>query len=204
MQALGTPLFSCDLFCEDFVFAIWDLVDLGCAEVEVGLRHLGWQAAYPLVEGDVGEVAGAEHLEEDDVFCAGVFDVVAGDGGDVAYVVGVEVHGAGLAGGGEDSHASFAADPVLPLGGVGVPVELAHAAGLDSNQRSGDGFGGGEDGGVDYADIASGIFYRGLHGLHAEGVVDLRLDSFAAYGALIVFEGAGELAREDVELVVGK
>jgi hypothetical protein len=55
------------------------MVDLGLIEVEVRGDHLLRKAAYSLVEGDVGEDGAAEHLEEDEVFGSGVFDVVSGD-----------------------------------------------------------------------------------------------------------------------------
>jgi hypothetical protein len=57
--------------------------------------------------------------------------------------------------GGEDGHAAFACDEVLPFVGVLVPVEFTDAAGMDGDDGGGHGGGNFKFGGVDDADFAA-------------------------------------------------
>ena len=123
---------------QDDVLVLRSLAKDGAIELEMRFRHLVGHAGDPLIERDILVAAGLEHFEEDEVFRAGVFDAVAGHAGHVAYIVGVEVHGAGFGSGGHDGHAALAAYPVLPLAYVGVPVHLANGAGLEGDHGCGD------------------------------------------------------------------
>ena len=108
----------------------------------------------------IGEVGAAEHLQEAQRFIAGVLDVVTHRERYVAHVAGLVVEGAGLAGRGEHGHAPAAADVVLPLVGVRVPMQLAHPARLNLHQRRRDGGSSRKIRRVDDADLASGRLDR--------------------------------------------
>ena len=47
----------------------------------VGRRHLHWQRSKPVVQGDFLKLRCGEHFKEDELFCACVFDIVAGHRG---------------------------------------------------------------------------------------------------------------------------
>jgi hypothetical protein len=108
----------------------------------------------PLVERDVLERAGGEHLQENDIGVASVLDIMAGVGGNITNVIWVEVNGPGIVDREEDSHAALAGDPELPLGGVRMPVELAHTAGLDRDQAGREASGERKVAGINDADLA--------------------------------------------------
>src|SRR5262245_14693864 len=58
--------------------------------------------------------------------------------GHVSNVAGTEVEGACLTGSAEDAHARLALDVMLPLIGVGVPMQLPHSAWVDLDQGRSD------------------------------------------------------------------
>src|SRR5260370_24754528 len=84
----------------------------------------------------------------------------------VAHVAGLEVHGASAAAGGEYGHASLAAKVVLPLVGIGVPMQFADAARLDGYDGSGDGRRYLEGAGINDAELTAvvAVCGRALHG----------------------------------------
>src|ERR1700730_7392151 len=95
----------------------------------------------PLIERYVSVVVALEDFQEAQHRVAGILDVVPHGKGHVTDIVGLKVEGAGLARGGEHAHAGLPFDVILPLVRIRVPVQLAHRAGRDLDQRCGDGRG---------------------------------------------------------------
>ena len=121
------------------------LLAQGVHELRVAVQaradQLRRRESQPLIERDVGEVVALEDLQEPQRRVAGVLDVVTHGEGDVADIVGLEIECARLAGRREHAHACLALDVVLPFVGIRMPVQLAHPAGLDLDQRRRDGLG---------------------------------------------------------------
>src|SRR5206468_5372359 len=69
----------------------------------------------------------------------GVLDVMRQRLLNVTYIARIEVHCAGTGAGADYCHACFAADVVLPLVGILMPMQFAHTARVHGNDRDGDG-----------------------------------------------------------------
>ena len=94
------------------------------------------ETSKPVVHGDVHVSVGLEHFEKDEICIACVLDIVIGNAWNEAHIIGIEVHGAGPVGGHEYGYAPLAREVKLPLGGIWMPVQLAHASRLDGDQCS--------------------------------------------------------------------
>jgi hypothetical protein len=109
---------------QDFQLLSRNLLQARLIEAQVRLNDFRRGASEPFIERDILQDVRGEHLQEDHVGVAGVLDIVAGVGGDVADVIGVKVDSAGIVNREEDGHASLAADPELPFCGVRMPMQL--------------------------------------------------------------------------------
>jgi hypothetical protein len=107
-----------------------------CLRVMRAARCPGHRAG--IGQKDLFVVVAAERFDEDQVVVAGVLDVVAAVAFDEADVAGPEVGGVGVRPGVEHRHPGGAFQVVLPLVGVGVPVQLTDAAGLEVHVHAGD------------------------------------------------------------------
>lgn len=155
--------------------------------------------AHPLEEREVVELVGAEDLQDlERLVVAQVLDEVAHVPGHDADVPGHVVERAGVAFRGEDGDAGATADEEGPLVRVGVPVHLAHGAGVDVEVGGCDGLGDGEVGGVGDADLAAGCV-PGFLVEHLVGESLLGLLVARAVGGFLL-DGAGHGALEDVLL----
>src|SRR6202050_2109313 len=125
--------------------------------VQMRGNELGRQVAEPVGQRDLFVVVAAERLDEDQVIVAGVLDVVAAVAPDQADIAGLEVGGVGVRAGVEHRHPGGALHVVLPLIGIGVPVQLPHAARLDDDQGGRDRLGRREVGAVGDADAAAAV-----------------------------------------------
>src|ERR1700730_13200029 len=92
----------------------------------------------PLIERYVSVVVALEDFQEAQHRVAGILYVVPHGKRHVTDIVGLKVEGAGLARGGKHAHAGLPFDVILPLVRIRVPVQLAHRAGRDLDQRCGD------------------------------------------------------------------
>src|SRR6266567_1426250 len=102
------------------------------------LHKLLRRQSHPLIERYIGEVITLEDFEEAHRRVAGIFDVMAHGKGNETDIAGTKVEGARLTGRAEHAHARLALDVILPLVGVGVPMQLPHSAGVNLDQgRSG-------------------------------------------------------------------
>ena len=143
-----------------------------------GLFRIG---GHPAGDGDRLIGAVVEHEHDLELAIAGVLDVVAIALRHVADIACGEFVGARAAMGAEHGHARAAPDIVLPLGGVRVPMQFAHAARLDDQQRSGHGRGDRELVGRDAPQGAAGESL-GLGGKQAVAMGERRLVERAGRG----------------------
>src|SRR5580692_7583047 len=102
------------------------------------LDHLRRQPPQPLVQGDVLENVSGEHLQEYRIGVPGVLNIMRSVRWNVADIVCAEVNRAGVVVREEDSHASLASNPVLPLRGVRMPMQFAQATGFERDQACGE------------------------------------------------------------------
>src|SRR6267154_3127816 len=92
----------------------------------------------PVVHGEIDVLVGLEHFEKDQICIAGILDVVTGNRWNVANIIGIEVHRASPPRRHKYSHAPLARQVKLPLGGIWMPMQLAHASWLDGDYPDGD------------------------------------------------------------------
>src|SRR6266700_4739621 len=102
------------------------------------LHKLRRRQSHPLLERYIGEVVAFEDFEEAHRRGAGILDIMAHGKGNETDIAGTKVEGARLTGSGEHAHARLALDVILPLVGVGVPMQLAHSAGVNLDQGRSD------------------------------------------------------------------
>src|ERR1700723_1561723 len=134
----------------------------------------------PVVHGEVQVLVGLKHFEKDQNGITRILDVVTGNRGNVANIIGIEVHRASPRWRHKYSHSPLAREVKLPLGGVWMPVHLADSSWLERDQCGGDALRGREIVRVDDMDFASGCFYCGGHRRQLEGVLDGRLNTLPA------------------------
>src|ERR1700682_5110987 len=87
-------------------------------------HQFGWGVGQPLRKGKVLIEAALEHLQEDQVCVACIFDVMQQGFFHVPDVSRLKVHGASAVTCRDHSHSCLACDVVLPFVGVGVPVQF--------------------------------------------------------------------------------
>src|SRR2546429_5734013 len=102
------------------------------------LHKLRRRQSHPLIERYIGEVITLEDFEKAHRRVAGILDVMAHGKGNETDIAGAEVEGARLTRSAEHAHACLALDVILPLVGVGVPMQLPHSAGVNFDQGRGD------------------------------------------------------------------
>ena len=154
----SAPPQSETLSCDHGLVFCRNLLDSRLIDVQMGSHHFRRETSDPVVHGEVHILVGLEHFEKDQICIACVLDVVPGDRWNVANIIGIEVHRARSPRRHEYSHAPLAREVELPLGGIWVPVQLAHAPRLKGDQCGGDVLRGREIVRVDDADFASGCF----------------------------------------------
>jgi hypothetical protein len=115
--------------CNDFLLLRRDLFERGFVEIQMGRRHLRWHSPDPVVQRDIHKPGSLEHLKEEHIGVARVLDVVPCHSRNKANIVRMEIHRPGPPFGHNNRHAPRAREPELPLGRIGVPVQLTHAAG---------------------------------------------------------------------------
>ena len=126
------------------------------------LYNLRRRQPKPLINTNIRKLGRLQHLEEDHVFRARVFDVVALRHGDVSHVAGLEIERAGGFGCGEEGDAGGALEEEIPLVGGEMPVDFAHGARLHDDKGGGEVVGDGEGGGISDFDGAAGDSVRCL------------------------------------------
>lgn len=102
------------------------------------LDNLGWGESQPLRDTDIRKLLSLQHLEENDILSASVFDIVRVGGRDVADIAGSEIECARGGRRHEDSDARRALEEVIPLVRFQVPMHLTHSARLHSHKCSGE------------------------------------------------------------------
>src|SRR5260370_9127670 len=102
----------------------------GGIDVQMLRDQCRWGMREPVGEADLLIDGGLEDRQELQVRGPGILDVVALAFLDVADVAGLEVGGPGARSGIEHRHAALALDPILPFVGLGMPMQLPHAARL--------------------------------------------------------------------------
>src|SRR5882762_8755014 len=170
-------------------------------DVEMLHHHSRWRMRQPVGQRNFGIVIGLEDLEEHEIGVADVLDVVAEALLYIADVARAEIVGECSRTRIEYGHSGLTLDVVLPFVGVGVPVELAHAARLDGDERSRNSRGGLEVPAVgDLHHAARGLAHR-RQAAHGE---DERMRGCAerrSHRLLGVSEWTGIAALENPEVV---
>jgi hypothetical protein len=188
----------------DVLLIFWQIVQDVIRQAQRVLQHLLGRQAHPLRDRDVVELGRLQDLDHDDVVVAHVLDVVAVGLRDVADVAGLVVEGARAARGDERRHARASRDEEVPLVGRQVPVDLAHGAWADGDERGRDVGGDGEGLGVEDLDLAAFDAQR----LLLRPVVGVALvygGEAGGAGDVLRRDVAGHLrAGEDVQLVLGQ
>src|SRR6202453_2239987 len=113
-------------------------------QIEVDFDKIRRRQREPLIERYVSIVRALEDLQKSQGRRAGVLDIMTHREGDIADVSAAEIERPRLTAGGEHAHAPLTADVILPFVGVGMPVQLAQATGVDLDKGRGDVFGGGK------------------------------------------------------------
>ena len=124
-------------------------------QVQRVLDNLRRRQAKPLVHGDVGELGRLQDLEQHEVVRARVLNVMAGRLRNVADAAGIVVERPGALRRLEDGDASRPGEEKVPLVAGEMPVELAHGARLDGDERGAEHAGDGEGGRVEDLDGAA-------------------------------------------------
>src|SRR5262249_44586138 len=110
-------------------------------------QHFGGKVADPVgaAEGaEFGEFPVVENEDELALFGDETLNGMAVTSREVPHVTGAEVVGLRSAVGGKDSGADLSLEDIAPFGRVGVPVEFAQPAGLESHQYAGNAPGDGQ------------------------------------------------------------
>jgi len=149
------------------------------------------ETSKPVVHGDVHVSVGLEHFEKDEICIACVLDIVIGNAWNEADIIGIEVHGAGPVGGHEYGYAPLAREVKLPLGGIWMPVQLAHASRLDGDQCSATLFEAGKLRESTIRTFPPGCFLGRSRRPHLKGVLDGRLHLLPANSCLVLREREG-------------
>ena len=131
----------------------------GCRHAEVLGQHLGWNVLQPVAEEEgvvLVEIAVVEHQQELGAVGAEALDRMGNAGREIPQVAHADVVDeiAPVLVDGRDARA--AVEHVGPLGGL-VPVQLAHAAGVEAHVHAGDVLGDAELAHRDLARPATGI-----------------------------------------------
>src|SRR5580765_6364726 len=87
-------------------------------------HKLGWRVGQPLRKRQVLVEAALEHLEKDQVCVPSIFDVMQKRLFNVPDVSLLKIHRASAVACGHHRHSPLTRDVILPLVGVGVPVQL--------------------------------------------------------------------------------
>jgi hypothetical protein len=93
-------------------------------QIQVRLQKRRRSQRQPLIQRQVGIVAALEHLQEPQRCRASILLLVAHGVRNIAHVSGLKIERSRLTGRREDPHAGLTAEVILPLVGVGMPVEL--------------------------------------------------------------------------------
>ena len=90
------------------------------------MRHhqFGWRVGQPLRKRQVLVKAALEHFQEDEICIPRVFDVMQKRLFDVADISRLKVHRASLVTRRHHCHSCLAGDVILPLVGIGMPVQF--------------------------------------------------------------------------------
>ena len=169
--------------------------------MQVGCDKFRWSMCEPFGKREVLIIAALEHLQKLQVGSASIFDVVRERFLDVADVARFEIHGAGAAPGGKNSHAALSGVEVLPLVGIWVPMKFANSTGLDRYDR-GASRGYFECVRVDDADFPAFVALGGrkLHG--AKSKIDRRRAKLSASDAVIFLKRAGNCGLKNEEFLL--
>src|ERR1700675_627675 len=167
-----------ELFCRNGL-------DRVLIELQMRINHFRREPPDPLVERQVQDFARLEQLQKHQISIASVFHVMTSVEGNEADVVGIEVHGTCRSNGHKHRHSPLPRHPELPLRGVGMPMELAHASGLDRVQGGGNILRDWKVMRVDDAYFATGSSLGRRHRSHFEGVLDGRLHFLPANCRLV-------------------
>src|SRR6202789_325276 len=111
-------------------------------QIEVDFDKIRRRQREPLIERYVSIVRALEDLQKSQGRRAGVLDIMTHREGDIADVSAAEIERPRLTAGGEHAHAPLTADVILPFVGVGMPVQLTQATGVDLDQSRRNAFGG--------------------------------------------------------------